>query len=300
MRSVNSAALLALFGGATAIGFAPLFVKVSECGPSATAFYRLLFALPLLWFLLGLDQRKPGRPPGPATAGDFLKLALTGLFFAGDLGMWHWSLKFTSVANSTLLTNFAPVLVTIGAWAFFAERITRRFVVGLGLALAGAVMLVSSSLKLSREHLFGDALAIVTTIFYAAYLLCVSWLRKSFSGPTIMAWSGLVSCPTFALVAWLSREQMSPVTAHGWLVVIGLAVVSHVGGQSLIAYAFGHLPASLSSVGLLWQPVVAALLAWMLLKEPLGWMQAMGGVVTLAGIAVASGTLSGKTRAGSM
>jgi drug/metabolite transporter (DMT)-like permease len=70
--------------------------------------------------------------------------------------------------------------------------------------------------------------------------------------------------------------------------------VSHVGGQTLIAFALGHLPASFSSVSLLWQPVVAALLAWGLLREPLTWLQGVGGAITLAGIGVASGTLSGR------
>jgi drug/metabolite transporter (DMT)-like permease len=202
------------------------------------------------------------------------------------------------VANSTLLTNFAPVLVVIGARVFFGERITTRFVLGLALSLAGAALLVCSSLNLSRPHLLGDILAMVTTIFYAGYLLSVSWLRRRFSGPTIMAWSGLVSCPTLALVAWLSGEQMSPVSTQGWLVVLGLAVVSHVGGQTMIAYALGHLPAAFSSVSLLWQPVVAALLAWALLREPLTWLQGLGGLVTLAGIGVASGTLNGRGRGG--
>ncbi len=62
----------------------------------------------------------------------------------------------------------------------------------------------------------------------------------------------------------------------------------------MIAYALGHLPASFSSVSLLWQPVVAAWLAWLLLQEPLTWLQGMGGLVTLTGIGVASGTLSGR------
>ena len=107
-----------------------------------------------------------------------------------------------------------------------------------------------------------------------------------------MAWSGVVSAPALCLVAWLSGEKMLPDTAHGWWVVAGLAVISHVGGQSLIAYGFGHLSASLSSVSLLWQPVVAAVLAWIFLSEKLGWLQAVGGIVTLAGIAVATGFLT--------
>ncbi len=294
MKPKSPKALGALFLGATAIGFAPIFVKLSECGPSATAFFRLLFALPLLWLWLGLEQRREPARRGPVGRRDYLQLAMAGLLFAGDMAMWHWSLRYTSVANSTLLTNFAPVLVVIGAHFLFGERITARFLLGLALSLAGALLLVCSSLNLSRAHLFGDVLAIVTTTFYAGYLLSVSWLRRRFSGPTIMAWSGLISCPTLALVSWLSGEQMSPISMQGWLVVLGLAVVSHVGGQTMIAYALGHLPASFSSVSLLWQPVVAAVLAWGLLREPLSWLQIGGGLVTLTGIGVASGTLSGR------
>ena len=290
--SARPLALASLLLGATAIGFAPLFVRLSEVGPSATAFYRLLLAQPLLWLWVALDQRRDEPPQRPSTARDFWMLALTGLFFAGDMSLWHWSLHYTTVANSTLLTNFAPILVTIGARVLFGERITIRFMCGLAIALSGAIMLVGASLILSREHLLGDGLAVLTTTFYAAYLLSVSRLRRRFSAPTIMAWSGVVSAPALCLVAWLSGEKMLPDTAHGWWVVAGLAVISHVGGQSLIAYGFGHLSASLSSVSLLWQPVVAALLAWMFLSERLGWLQAAGGVVTLAGIAVATGFLA--------
>jgi drug/metabolite transporter (DMT)-like permease len=296
MKSSRTTALVALFIGVTAIGFAPIFVKLRECGPSATAFYRILFALPFLWLWFGWEQRAAPASPRPRTWREFGKFAVAGLLFAGDMAMWHWSLRYTSVANSTLLTNFAPVLVTLGAHYFFQERMGAVFVVGLALALAGAAMVVGSSFDRSPDHLLGDAIAIVTTLFYAGYLLSVNWLRRTYSGATIMAWSGLISCPALALIALASQEQMVPVSARGWLVVLGLALVSHVGGQTLIAYAFGHLPAAFSSVSLLWQPVVAALLAWLLLGEPLGWLQSAGGVVTLAGIGLAGRTLRRTSR----
>jgi drug/metabolite transporter (DMT)-like permease len=82
-------------------------------------------------------------------------------------------------------------------------------------------------------------------------------------------------------------ETLIATTLFGWTVLLGLALFSHAGGQSLITYALAHLPASFSSVGLLLQPAVAALLAWSLLGESLGWLQAMGGVVVLAGIVTA-------------
>ena len=122
----------------------------------------------------------------------------------------------------------------------------------------------------------------------ATALLRVKNLRRSFSTATIMAWSGLSASPALFLVALASGERLVPTHVSGWIVVIALALISQVGGQSLIAYAFAHLPASFSSLSLLLQPAVAALLAWIILAEPLGLFQAFGGTVILCGIAVAS------------
>src|SRR5437667_9311080 len=104
-NATSRLALPALFTGATAIGFAPLFVRLSEVGPSATAFYRMLFALPVLWLWTAIEAKGTRRARRPSTRKDFLMLATTGLFFTADLALWHWSLKMTTVANSTLLSN---------------------------------------------------------------------------------------------------------------------------------------------------------------------------------------------------
>lgn len=281
-----------LLAGATGIGFAPIFVRLSETGPTATAFYRLLFALPFLWLWASWATRsQAGRIEGatkPATAKQWGLIVQTGLLFTADLSVWHWSLQFTTVANSTLITNVAPVFVTLGAWLFLGEQITRRLVAGMMLALLGAALLVGASYSLNPRHLFGDLLSLVSAGFYAGYLLALKRLRTVFSTPVSMAWAGLVSAAGFGIVAWLSGDVMCPVTARGWWVVLGLALVGHVGGQTLIAFGIGHLPASYSSVSLLWQPVVAALAAWAVLAEALRPIQALGGAVVLAGIALVS------------
>jgi drug/metabolite transporter (DMT)-like permease len=88
-------------------------------------------------------------------------------------------------------------------------------------------------------------------------------------------------------VAVASGEMLLPEGAPGWLKLLGLAWISHAAGQGLIAYALAHLPAGFSSVGLLFQPVMAALFAWVLLGEPLVALQFAGGAVVLAGIYVA-------------
>src|SRR6266496_6526963 len=135
-------AFLALIGGATGIGFAPVLVRFSETGPTATAFFRLLFALPLIWLWAARERSRPSPFRQPRTRSDFWALAVAGLFFTADLSIWHWSLQFTTVANSTLLTNLAPIFVTIGTRIIFGDRIRLEFVVGMILALAGAMLLV--------------------------------------------------------------------------------------------------------------------------------------------------------------
>jgi len=284
---IRRAALGALAAGAGCIGFAPVLVRLSDVGPSATAFYRLLFALPFLWVWMWVDQSKSPVTTRPATAKDFLVLAIAGLFFTADLALWHWSLQFTSVATSTLLTNFAPLLVTAAAAIFLREKITRQFVMGMLIAVGGAGLLVVDRIEFRQHQALGNALAVLTAVFYAGYLLTVKVLRARFRTPAIMAWSGVVSCVSFLVVALLSNETVIPASAGGWLAVIALALISHLGGQALIPHALGHLPASFSSVTLLLQPVVAALLAWVLLKERLTLWQWTGGVIILCGIFLA-------------
>jgi len=285
--------MAALFMGATAIGFAPLFVRLSkEVGPSMTAAYRVVLALPLIWVWWRLEQRGPAPSRQPVSARDFAGLAIAGLLFVADLALWHWSLHLTTVTNSTLLANLAPVFVTLAAWRFLHERLTPAFLLGMTLALAGAVMLVGRSFQIERQHLWGDALSVITALFYAGYLMSVKLLRGRYSVAPIMAWSRLVSGPGFAVVAWLSGEKMVPITSHGWLILGLLALICHVAGQCLIGYGLGHLPASFSAVSLLWQPVIAAALAWVVLDEGLGWLQVAGGIVILLGITTAGGMLN--------
>lgn len=281
-------AFAALMAGATCIGVAPILVRLSEIGPSATAGFRLLFALPFLWVWTLLDRNRV--VVTSAQRRGFIGLAaLAGFLFAGDMAFWHWSLRFTSVANSTLFTNFAPFLVTIGAHFLLGEKITWAVLAGMGLAFAGGSLLVLHSFNLSASYLIGDLLALVTAIFYAGYLLAVKRLREAHSTSKVMFFSGLVSCPLLFAAGWLSLEKIMPDTGPGFGVLVGLAIISHIGGQCLIAYSLAHLPASFSSVALLWQPVVAAILAATLLGEKLSVLTLLGGTIVLFGIAVASG-----------
>jgi len=285
-RNPDALALIALFLGAVAVGASPVFVRISELGPFATAFYRPFLALPALWLWMRLGGRQ-GPVRGPRTLRDVLLLMGAGAFFSGDLAFWHLSILNTTIANATLFANMAPLFVTLAIWAIWGQRPTRTFVGGMALALAGSACLGFGSFRLAPDNLLGDGYGIVTALFLSAYLIAVSRLTATFTVAAIMTWGSLGTAVVLLPVALLAGENMVATSLNGWLILLALALFSHAAGQGLIAYALRHLPAAFSSVGLLAEPVAAAALAAVLLSELPGLWQMGGGIIILTGIAIA-------------
>jgi drug/metabolite transporter (DMT)-like permease len=280
-------AFLALLAGAAGIALAPIFVRISEVGPLPTAFWRTALAAPILaavWPLLPAENARMRRPRSIRALPGFV---LAGALFAGDLGFWHLSIVYTSVANATLLANLAPVFVTVFSFLLFGTRFTRLFLAGMGVALAGSVLLMESSLAFGGRHFLGDVLGLVTAMFYGGYFLAIARLRADYGAATVIAlttpFTALFLVPPTLLAggAWL------PVSAYGWAVLVGVAVISQCLGQGLIAYAFAHLPPAFGAVSLLLQPLMAALFAWLLFGEAVGGLQAAGMAAVLAGVVMA-------------
>jgi drug/metabolite transporter (DMT)-like permease len=277
-------ALPALLAGGIAIGFSPIFVRLSELGPIATGFHRLFLALPLLWLWMHWEGR---RAPRKATRVKWLPMAVPGALFAGDIFFWHWSITYTTVANATLFANLAPVIVTFGAWFYLREHVSFRFLVGMALAMSGAALLVNASAALGARFVLGDALGLITACFFGSYVVAVARLRDRNAASTIMFYSSTVTCVLLLAVTLVSGEGLLPSNANGWIALFALAWISQAMGQGLIAYALGHLPASFSALAILIEPLTAAILGWIWLGEELGMLQAVGGVIVLAVITVA-------------
>jgi drug/metabolite transporter (DMT)-like permease len=267
------------------IGFSGIFVRLAEVGPTASAFWRMIIALPplALWMM-----RERARGPAPRlTFHDRFILALAGALYAAELVLWHWSLGWTSVANATVIANIYPVFVTLGAWLVFRQRTTARFILGLAIAIAGMIVLVGDKLRLGGGGLEGEALCVATSVFYGGYFLVVVRLRRAHSVATVMAWGAAVAALILFPLALAAGERVIPPSGSGWLALILLGLVCQAGAQGAIAYALAHLPASLSAVTLLIQPLTAAVMAWLILAEPIGAFQFAGGAILLAGIFIA-------------
>lgn len=278
-------AFCALLLGGMAIGFAGILMRLSDVNPVASAFWRMALAAPLLW-IWALNTAGGDRAAGLRT--DLGKvLLLAGLFFAGDMGIWHLSLDYTTVANSTLLSNMAPLFIALWLWLVHKTRFSGGFLAGMALTLAGAVLLIGPSASLGGAHLLGDGLGLLTAGFYAAYQLAIKDGRAAYSTARLMAWSTTITGLILLPFALLMPGPFWPAAAAGWLPLVGLALVAQIGGQTVISYAFAHLPASLASISLLIQPLTAAVAAWVLFGEDISPPRMLGGAMLLGGIYLA-------------
>lgn len=230
------------------------------------------------------EARRSARDP-PAL--NWLAFVVPGILFAGDILFWHWSITYTTVANATLFANFAPIVVAFGAWFYLGEQVSFRFLVGMALAMGGAALLVNASAALGARYVFGDMFGLITACFFGSYMVVVARLRDRYTAATIMFYSSAVTCFALLMATLVSGESLWPHSARGWIVLFALAWISQAVGQGLIAYALGHLQASLSALVILIEPLTAAILGWLWLAEALGVLQATGGAVMLIGITVA-------------
>jgi len=265
------------------LGFTPIMVKYSEIGANATAFWRLVFAIPALALWMKLETGGGG-----LQAPVHMRAALlAGVFFAMDLAFWHTGINLTTAANATLLANLTPVIVAVAAWRLYGERLSAGFMAAAALALAGAGMLSAANLEIAPERLIGDAFSAATSLWYAAYMLAVRFARRGDSAPRIMFWTTLTAAPIALALALVFGERVVPETWAGWLPLLALGLVIHVVGQGGLAFGLGRVPAALASLIILVQPVIAACAGWILFSEALTALQLAGAALVLVGVYVA-------------
>ena len=179
------------------------------------------------------------------------------------------------------------MIVTAAAWLMFRERPRALFLIALAVALAGAwTMSAGADGRQGANPRLGDLFAAVTALWYAGYFLTVKVLRGRVSAGRIMLWSTALGAPLLLGVAAALGEPLTPAAAAGWMACAGLGVV-HVVGQGGVAWALGRLPAALTAVTVLIQPVVAAMLGWLLFAETMTGAQLAGAAALLAGVVLA-------------
>ncbi|GAA0195155.1 drug/metabolite transporter (DMT)-like permease [Brevundimonas nasdae] len=287
--SPRAFALIVLVFSACVLGLAPILVRLTETGPAAAGFWRFLFALPLLTLLAAREPRGLAARPS--------KWALiAGLFFALDLSFWHYGIVMTSVANATVLCNLTPVVVTLFGWFVLKEKPHRLFLVALALAMGGAfAMAAGADGGQGTNPVLGDIFSVSVALWYSGYFLAVKAARATSGAMQITFWATLVGTPLLLIVALSLGETIIPASLGGWAACIAMGVM-HVFGQGGVAWALGRLPASITAVTILVQPVVAGLLGWWIFHETLTPVQAVGGVLVLGAVVLAQRSAALKAR----
>ncbi len=277
--------------GAIAMGLSPIFVRLADVGPFASAFWRTALALPILWAWAAAEERIRRRAGDDRSSRSLFRpdiaILLAGALFASDLFFWHLAIVNTSVANATLLATMAPVWVVLGSSLLIGERVNRGVISGLLLCILGAATLVGTNFSLAPDRLIGDVYGVATSFFFGMYFLAVRAARRTSGSGRIVFVSSLISAAILLAVTLLLEDSLLPQTASGLAALAGLAFISHAAGQGLLAYALGHLPAAFSSLIIFIEAIAAAGFAWLLLGEPVVALQIIGGATILVGVFIA-------------
>lgn len=284
--SASTLAFLALLGAGVAVGFSPIFARLSDLAPLASGFYRLAFAIPAIWLAVRLSG---GRLESlfAMASGDRTRLVLAGFAFAADIAFWHLAIAQTTILEATLLSSTVPIMVAVASVLLFGERLKPLFVIGLAVALAGVATLAvqrTGAVVTPPNRLLGGIFALLAASFFTVYLLLVANVRRHGSTGTIMFYTTLISALVMLPFAFAMSPAMLSGSLNGWLILLALAIISHAGGQGMMTFALAHLPTSFSSMMGLMQTGVAAIVAWIVLSEPLTPMMLASGAAILAGI----------------
>ncbi|WP_417667707.1 DMT family transporter [Roseibium sp.] len=275
-------AFVALVTGAVAMGVSPVFVRVAEVGPYASAFWRVFLALPFLWAWASLEQRSLS-----VIRGWSWPIGIAGVLFAGDLIFWHLAIIHTSIANATFLATLAPVWVLLGSHVILREPTSRNMWIGLLACLLGAGALVGANLGIAPERLLGDVFGLITSVFFGAYILATRYVRRSLGPGGLMFRSSLVTAVALFVAAVMLDDGFIPGSWQGGAALVALALLAHAAGQGLLAFSLGRLTAGFSALVIFLEALTAAVFAWFALGEALTILQIAGGLLILTGIWIA-------------
>ncbi|NEN96106.1 MAG: DMT family transporter [Moorea sp. SIO1F2] len=290
-------AIAALFFALIFLSSTPIFIRFSEreISASATAFNRFWISTTLLGLWKGLQGLRCRISLDKPITQDYLPdsgwvwggLLGVGIFFSADIIIWAWSLTQTSVANATLLANLTPVFTILGGWLVWKRGFESKFLMGMSLAMAGAIAIGLEDWQITTGKVEGDIAAILASITFAVYLLILERLQTRLKATTILFWSSAIATVFSLPIALLSGDNLFPYSWQGWSAILCFALVCQILGQWLLVYSLDHFSSGFVAVFLLLEPVLAAIGAWILFYEQLSLFNWIAFGVVLGGIYLA-------------
>jgi drug/metabolite transporter (DMT)-like permease len=261
--------------------------RYADVSPSTGTVFRAVFGLPLLALVALAEHRRNG--PLPARAVRYS--AVAGVLFAGDLLFWHHAIEAVGAGLATVLGNLQVIIVGVVAWLVFGERPSRNILLALPLVLIGVVLIsgVVGAGAYGADPALGVVLGVLTAICYSGYLLLIRVGGRDPrrpAGPVAFATVVLAIAASGAGVVVGDLDPVPPLASLAWLAVLG--VTSQSIGYLCISLALPRLPAVVTSIILLVQPVTTVGLSMVLLGERPSVIQLVGVALVIGGIALAT------------
>jgi drug/metabolite transporter (DMT)-like permease len=266
--------------GVLAVSFSALFVRLCTAPALIIATYRLLFTflvlapftLSKLHLLKALDRRQ------------ILLSSASGVCLALHFATWFTSLRYTSIASSTVLVTLQPIFVVVGSWLFFREKVSRLALVGGGVALLGSMVIGASDFKAGGTALLGDGLALLAAMLVSGYLLIGRRLRRDLP---LEAYTFITYGSSSLVLVLLSLLSGAPFTGYplsDWLLFLALALVCTVLGHTVFNWVLKYVQASVVSVSVMGEPIGAIIWASIFLREFPTLRQMIGGCLIFTGL----------------
>lgn len=274
----STGGLAAVVVGTVAWGSTGIFVKEIRLDALPITFYRLWLGVIMLGALLLVRRR-------PLSLAVMSRSVVAGLFLAADIALFFSALKLTSVAVATVIGALQPALVLIVAGRFFGERVGWRVVVWTLVSIVGIAAVAVGPGVPRGEHLTGDALAVGSLAAFTGYWLVSKRVISAAADSDRYTFGVmLVAAVAMTPVALLCGEPLAPVRPPDWF---WLALLALVPGSGHLLFNFAHrfVDVLVSSVVSAGNPVIASLLALLVLGEPLDAVQVAGGIVAVLAIA---------------
>ena len=281
----NLKTYLILFSGVFALSTSAIFVKLADAPSGVTAFYRLfLAALALLPFLL---FRKEARAEVRGlSGGQWRKIIAAGLFLALHYVMWFESLRFTSIASSTVLVCLQPLFSLALERVILKSKLKPTAICGCAIALVGSVIIGFGDFQVSGMSLLGDVLAFLAAGVISCYFFIGQTVRQEVSAVTYSVLSYLASAVALTAYTILQGNPFVGYTEETWRAFLGLALLSTIGGQFVFNLLLKKLPASAVTMSILGEPIGTCILAYLFLHESISLQQLVGIVVIIGGLSI--------------
>lgn len=263
-----------------AVSAASVIFQYATAEPIIVAFYRLGISALILGMML------PFLRPGGFSRRDLLLTLLSGVFLAAHFALWFSSLTMTSIASSTVLVNTHPLVILAFEYFVLSRVVSPRALLGVVLAITGAMLVGWGDFRLDTAGLFGDMLALLGAVAFAAYLLLGRETRKRISAVHYSFVVYLSATAVLGIAALIWGSSFTEFPTHNWAVFVALAVIPTIFGHTVFNWVLRFLPASVVSVSVLGEPVAATLLAWLLFQTLPASLSLVGGLLILSGLSI--------------